>query len=252
MSTGDEVRKTKMNGKALIRKLLASTRLNQTRAYIKFYRMLRGNENISHLLEKTRAERFAKIYETGVWLNDRTTGALSGLGSELERTQSIREQLPKLLAEYSVESILDIGCGDWTWMRHVDMPCTYIGVDIVGSVISSNAKLFGNSRRSFRVLDAVEEALPDCDAILCREVIFHLSFSDSRRLIKNILKSQARYLFTTNDTDVDCNVDIRSGDFRFLNLRKKPYNFPEPVTCIPEDGVSKHRQLGVWRLDMLR
>jgi hypothetical protein len=67
-----------------------------------------------------------------------------------------------------------------------------------------------------------------------------------------MLSSGARYLLATTDFDVEINADIRSGDFRPLNLRKKPFCFPEPLMQISEDGVSKHRKLGVWLLSDLR
>lgn len=236
----------------LIRKIITVTGISRTRAYIKYYRMRRGSENISHLLEKERADRFAKIYKTGVWLNERNSGALSGFGSEVANTGEIRRELPKIIIQLGVKSLLDVGCGDWNWMRHIELPCEYIGVDIVTSVIDRNIVKFGGSGRSFMVLDAVAGPLPDCDAILLREVVFHLSFSDARSLIRNILQTRARYLFVTSDSDTNVNTDIRTGDFRDLNLKIKPFCFPETFIDIPDDGVRETRRIGVWKLDDLR
>lgn len=241
-----------MDFKPLIRRALSAIGLNRTRAYIRFYRMVRGNENISHLLERERADRFARIYRTGVWLNGRASGSLSGAGSELQSTRNIRRELPAILRQLDVRSILDVGCGDWNWMGHVDLPCEYVGVDIVRSVIEANSARFSGPTRRFITLDAVEEPLPSCQGILCREVIFHLSFTDSRRLINNMLNSGASYLLATTDSDVEINADIRSGDFRPLNLCRRPFHFPEPLLQIAEDGVSKHRKLAVWPLGSLR
>jgi hypothetical protein len=137
-------------------------------------------------------------------------------------------------------------------MRHLELPCEYVGIDIVASVIENNNARFQSPKRRFITLDAVAEQLPRCQAILCREVIFHLSFSDSRNLLKNMLSSGASYLLATTDSDVETNADVRSGDFRSLNLCKKPFCFPEPLMQISDDGVSKHRKLGVWLLSDLR
>ncbi len=237
--------------KECIKDAFAWTGLFHTRAYI-LYRLVRGRENITHLLQKKRADRFSKIYETGTWLNGRNSGSLSGSASEVLNTVKIREELPKILAQLEVTSLLDIGCGDWNWMRHIELPCKYIGVDIVPSVIRHNAAEFGSSNRKFMVLDAVEKPLPDCDAILCREVLFHLSFSDGLSLIKNTVQSRARYLLATSDMDTAINTDIRTGDFRFLNLRIKPFSFPEPVMDIVDDGICKDRRVYVWRLEDLK
>jgi SAM-dependent methyltransferase len=237
--------------KEWLKNAIAWTGIFRTRAYI-MYRMARGQENISHLLQEKRADRFYKIYENGVWLNGRDSGSLSGSGSEVENTSKIREELPKVLVQLEVKSLLDIGCGDWNWMQHVELPCKYIGVDLVPSVIQRNTIKFGSSSRKFMVLDAVEEPLPDCDAILSREVIFHLSFSDGLSLIKNVMQSHARYLFATSDPDKIINTDIRTGDFRFLNLERDPFRFPAPFMDILDDGLSKARRVCVWRLDDFR
>ena len=237
--------------KEYIKNVIAKTGLFHTRAYI-LYRLVRGRENITHLLQKKRANRFSKIYETGTWLNGRNSGSLSGSGSEVLNTGKIREELPKILAQLRVASLLDIGCGDWNWMRHIELPCKYIGVDIVPSVIRRNTAEFGSSNRKFIILDAVEEPLPDCDVILCREVLFHLSFSDGLSLIKNTLQSSARYLLATSDMDTEINNDIRTGDFRFLNLRRKPFSFPEPILNIVDDGISKSRRVVVWRIEDIK
>ena len=84
-----------MKIKNLIRKILNITGISRSRAYVKYFRMQRGNENISHLLEVDRADRFASIYKNKVWLNDRNSGSLSGFGSEISNTVKIRIMLPQ-------------------------------------------------------------------------------------------------------------------------------------------------------------
>lgn len=237
--------------KEIIKNIITITGIFRTRAYI-VYMMVRGRKNISHLLQKKRADRFSKIYENGVWLNGRDSGSLSGSGSEVANTSKIREELPKIIMQLEVKSLLDIGCGDWNWMQHIELPCKYTGVDLVPSVIQRNTIKFGSSSRKFMVLDAVEEPLPDCDAILCREVIFHLSFSDGLNLIKNAIQSHARYLLATSDLDTDMNIDIRTGDFRFLNLERSPFFFPTPIMRILDNNLSKERRVCVWRMDDLK
>lgn len=235
---------TKRDIKEFIR--MAISRLGLTRIYAK-YRLLRG-QNVSHLLINDRAGRFSKIYESGVWLNDRHSGSLSGLGSEIENTNNIRKGLPKLLEKLEAKNILDIGCGDLTWMRHTKLPCSYIGADIVSSVIEKNRSEFSTQDKSFIVLDAVTDVIPDCDAILCREILFHLSFKDAQSLINNLRKTDARYLLATSDSGTNLNADIITGDFRLLNLRKPPFNFPVPIEEIIDDELQEGRRIGVWSL----
>jgi len=236
--------------KNAVRTVIAATGLLRSRLYVK-YRVLRG-ANVSHLLIGDRAGRFSKIYQSGVWLSDNASVSLSGLGSELACTSNIRKELPKLLTEMKVKNLLDIGCGDWTWMRYMELPCDYVGADIVPAVIDKDRREFERAGRKFIILDAVTDPIPVCDAIICREVLFHLSLSDARALIRNILKSEALYLFATTDSATNINWDIITGDFRLLNLQAKPFYFPRPIDEILDDGHQELRRIAVWRLKDLR
>jgi hypothetical protein len=145
--------------------------------------------------------------------------------------------------------LLDIGCGDFTWMQHVDLGADYIGIDVVPSVISANENAFGSMTRTFHCIDAVDDPLPTADAVLCREVLFHLSFGDIERLVGNVRISGARYLIATSDTCTAFNANIRTGDYRLLNLRRRPFRFPRPQVWLPDDSRVGGRGLGVWSLE---
>ncbi len=55
----------------------------------------------------------------------------SGPGSSMSFTQVTRDYLYDVIERYSVRSIVDVACGDWNWMRHVDLAAlgveSYIG-----------------------------------------------------------------------------------------------------------------------------
>lgn len=208
-------------------------------------------QNVDHLLCASMAERFSAVYRNGVWLEGRPSGSRSGRGSELESTESIRRRIPELLESIGSRTLLDVGCGDFNWMKEVPLPCRYVGVDIVGDVIEANASLYGSARRSFQVLDATSGPLPPADTVLCREVLFHLSFRDIGRLIENVRNSGAAFLIATNDDALKLNADAISGDFRLLNLRKAPFFFGEPLLSIPDGGVDPDRVLAVWSVSAL-
>jgi hypothetical protein len=223
--------------------------LGLNRAYLRI-RRARG-ENVDHLFRPTLAERFSAIYQNRVWLNDRPSGSLSGLGSEWANTDRVREQLQPLLTELNTQTLLDVGCGDFLWMKEINLDCQYIGVDIVRDVIEANASLYGSARRSFQVLDATCDPLPPADTVLCRDVIFHLSFRDIWRLVENVRDSGASFLIATTDNALRLNADIISGDFRQRNLRKAPFYFPTPVLSIPDNGVVPDRVLAAWGVSEL-
>lgn len=203
---------------------------------------------LDHLAPAGRAERFAKIYADGVWKRGDDSVPASGDGSSLAATATIRDQLPGLLAQLDCQTLLDIGCGDFTWMRDVPLgSIDYIGLDIVPSVIDEDARLFASATRTFDVADATRDALPDADVILCREVLFHLSFDDIFSALSNMLATPRRYLILTTDDQTGFNSDIESGDFRILNLARRPFKFPPPAFAIEDAGAIAGRKLSVWK-----
>jgi SAM-dependent methyltransferase len=203
--------------------------------------------DVGHGLSGDRRDVFSSVYDQAVWLIGRAEGSRSGLGSEVRSTAGLRENLAGLLGNLGARSLLDVGCGDFTWMQHVDLSdIEYTGIDIVQSVIAADIKEFAAAGRRFLCLDAVEAALPGADVVLCREVLFHLSFADSQRLVANIVRSGAKHLIATSDSGTGFNADIKTGDFRVLNLRKRPYRLPQPLAWIADDSVLKGRALGVW------
>ena len=46
----------------------------------------------------------------------------SGGSSTLSATAAIRAALPRLLSDLGVAVLIDAPCGDFNWMRHVDLP----------------------------------------------------------------------------------------------------------------------------------
>jgi hypothetical protein len=213
-----------------------------------WYWKARGR-SVDHL-KGDRGGRFSTIYEKRYWSGDRADRpSLSGPGSTLPATASLRAALPPALQEMGAETLLDIGCGDFFWMREVDLPCKYIGIDIVQSVIDENQKNFGSDKRRFVCLDGVVDDLPKGDVAMCREVLFHLSSSDARALIDNIRKAGVKFVAATTDPATRFNSDIPSGSFREINLVRSPFNLGEPVSVLPDgDGPNTGRIMGVWAL----
>jgi hypothetical protein len=200
----------------------------------------------SHIIAGDRRERFAAIYKDKVWSYGKDDFPLSGEGSSLEATNALRNELPGLLSALGAKLLLDVGCGDFNWMSQIDLPCDYIGVDIVQSLIEENAARYALTSRAFLVADAVTEALPKADFVLCREVLFHLSISDAKSALRNMIATGCSHLVLTSDSETLFNADIESGDFRLLNLICRPFNLPTPIRKINDSAVNKGRFLGVW------
>src|SRR5215510_10574863 len=110
---------------------------------------------------------FSEIYRTNAW---RDPESVSGRGSTLARTNVITSHLPLLLQELNADSLIDAACGDFNWMRHVDLDSIkYIGVDIVPALIVRNRQLYQTDQRTFALQDITKDLLPGADVVLCRD-----------------------------------------------------------------------------------
>jgi hypothetical protein len=132
---------------------------------------------------------------------------------------------------------------------------SYIGADIVREMINSLNVKFGGCAVSFMHLDLIEEKFPLADLMICRDLLFHLSFEDTVKVLRNFLASGIPYILTSThvmDTRYS-NIDIVSGEFRLIDLFAPPYNFPSNPFARIEDWVPPHprRQLCLWSRDQV-
>jgi hypothetical protein len=203
---------------------------------------------------KTPETVFTDIYQKNSW-NGRES--VSGPGSDLDQTRAVRDQLPALLHELNIESMLDAPCGDFHWMKLVNLSgVQYLGGDIVAKLIEDNHSKYGSTSVSFRHIDIVRDELPRVDLILCRDCLIHLSFEHTRAALLNFKRSGSKYLLSTSYPRCRWNSDIVTGGVRSINLRLKPFDFPPPLKTITEstpfeqlaDNPELERILGLWSL----
>lgn len=186
--------------------------------------------------------------ENRYWGSDESR---SGEGSTLTQTEVIRREFPRLVADYQVQSVLDIPCGDFNWMRTVDPNISYTGADIVDEIVRANQEKYTCGNRSFVKLNLTRDDLPKTDLVLCRDCLFHFSEQDIFLALDRIKRSGSTYLLTTTNTAVIKKQDIVTGEFRRLNLQIPPFDFPEPLLLIDEKCPNPKipdKHIGLWRI----
>ena len=198
---------------------------------------LEGDAFSSHAMTTT----FHHIYASNAWDSQ---DSHSGRGSDLRQTDAIRTALPALLEEFGVKTLLDIPCGDFHWMRMLDLDVDYIGADVVEPLIADNNASFGNDRLCFRRLDIANDSLPRVDLVMCRDLLVHFSFLDALRAIQNLKRSGSTYLLTTTFIDRLDHRDIQTGQWRVINLQLPPFNFPPPLRLIREHCTEEGMDFG--------
>lgn len=192
-------------------------------------------------------QRFTYIYINKLW---GSTESLSGPGSTLLQTKNIRKKLPKLIQRYKIKSIFDAPCGDLNWMKYLfpKLSVQYIGADIVKDLILKNKKHFENKSTKFVHMNLLEEAFPKVNLMICRDCLFHFSYNDIRRVLENFIDAEIEYLLTTTFIHNRPNRDIVTGDFRRINLFKKPFYFDKNALYRIDDFVypQPKRQICLW------
>lgn len=191
---------------------------------------------------------FTDIYKKNAWGD---AESLSGPGSNLAQSQTVRAGLPGLIHELGARSVMDIPCGDYYWMKEVQLDVDrYVGADVIGELVEENRRNYGNSKTDFVCLDITRDRLPQVDLIICRDLLVHFNYRHIFRSIKNIKKSESKYLLTTTFVGFDRNEDILTGEWRPINLLKAPFNFPDPIKIIDEKYTagSSRKCLGLWKI----
>jgi len=218
--------------------------------------MRRAARRIWGWLETGDVQRkFTAFYRNNTF---RGRESVSGEGSSLEQTATIRAELPKLISEIGATSFLDAPCGDFHWMQHVELGVEkYFGVDVVEDLIAANQRRYGSATRQFMCLNLIEDVPPIADLALCRDCLVHLNFESAGRIVRNFKRSGTRYLLSTTFVGHENNQDLWKGDiWRTLNLELPPFNFPKPLKLINENctegaGAYGDKCLGLWRLSDL-
>jgi len=210
--------KAKFNRDGLLSLCIAIARYPfQIKERIKYQKML--------TLEDPK-ERFSEIYKNNFWSS---AESLSGSGSEITYTEPLREWLVSNIPKLMVKDFVDAPCGDFNWMKLVlpSIDVNYIGLDIVDSVINKNKSKYASSKIDFRVANICEDEIPDCDIIMVRDCLFHLSYEDINNLLGNLARTNYKYLLTTTHKVENGfrNSNIITGDCRIIDLFNEPFNF---------------------------
>lgn len=164
---------------------------------------------------------FETIYRANVW------GAGSGDGSLEENTREYRIFLQSFLRLNGIKKVLDFGCGDWQFSRHIDWSgIDYLGVDVSETALGL-ARPFQAANVRFSRASEFQDALPDADLLIVKDVFQHWSNDDIQRFIPEMRRF--RYSLVTNgfqrtSPPLADNEDIPAGGWRPIDLTAPPFS----------------------------
>ena len=214
-------------------------------------------------------EKFSNIFHDNRFHGSKS---LSGRGSDLDQTRKIELEIPQILKDFNVGSVLDVPCGDQNWITRIDFRhISYLGADIVPSLIKRNIELYGTESRHFIELDLTKVVPPKVDLILCRDLFVHLDTDSINSCLRNIRASGSTYFLSTTFTNSRRYKNLPLSDLRLskrfpflangaawrpINLQLAPFFLSAPLRLLNEDctegnGKFSDKSLGLWTIEDL-
>jgi len=176
-------------------------------------RRLKADIEVSRNRHLSAQDVFTKVYTDGMWGGDPGT-FFSGPGSNEEAARPYAEFVIRFMAERNVKSVVDLGCGDFrVGGLIVASGVSYVGVDVVESLIAENTRRFASPTVRFQCADITSDPLPDGEVCLVREVFQHLSNAQVSATLARL--SKYKYVLIT---------EVHPEDFRHYRInRDKPH-----------------------------
>lgn len=164
-----------------------------------------------------------KKFQTVKW-----NGHVCGKGSIFKNTKNIRNLLTKVVEQFDIYTIADVGAGDLSWIHSTKWPheVKYTPYDLVPrhpDVIQ---------------FDITSQIVPPNDLILCRYVLNHIEPDELRHEAQDLLKrSKSKYILMTLTPRKEQHFDKIWGSTSLIPL-------------VREGLGGKHDwHYGLWRLN---
>ena len=192
---------------------------------------------------------FTSIFKSKHWVQkDKNLSkddiSISGHGSNINTKQfkNLSSNLRKFLNIYSVNSILDMSCGDFLWMNQIlkNKKLKYLGVDIVEDLITKNKQNYLDKNINFHVSDVTNFLTEEnYDLVFMRDFFIHITNEDIFKILNNISKMNIKY-FAFENYEINKNVNTEVGKHRKVNLQIEPFNLEKPIYSFKDYEEDKY------------
>lgn len=156
--------------------------------------------------------------------------------NSIQKSQKLLTQLPALLKQLGITSIVDCGCGDF-WLNKTDLSgIQYTGLDIVKPLIEENQKLYTTDTIRFAVANVCMDPPFDADLWIARDVLCLWTIQDCVSFFEKFLESSAKYIALTSIEVQENPQEDVLGIWKRQNVRIEPFNLPTPLFTL-DDGM---------------
>jgi len=161
---------------------------------------------------------FNKIYKYNLW------GFGSGTGSIAYNNKEYINFITKFIKEHNIESIVDIGCGDWQLFSKINLNSTrYIGIDTVKEVVTQNIQKYSSPNIKFICQNVLDDFTPPNAALyIVKDVLQHWSNDNIDKFFYIMKNTRFKYILIINDTTfINLNkLNIKNGFYRPFDISK--------------------------------
>lgn len=165
-------------------------------------------------------------------------GTGSGVGSHPAYCEGYVRFLENFMRRHNIRRVLDWGCGDWQFSKHVAWgDVLYVGVDVVPGLVARLDAEYATKMRAFVLPDnlIVDLTMSVTDLIICKDVFMHLPDADVQKLLTRFARAP-HALITNNRQTHGANTDGELGGYRALDLRLPPFSIAgREVYTFPPD-----------------
>lgn len=165
-----------------------------------------------------------------------------GGGSKVINMQNAIREVPRILRDFEVTSIMELGCGDLNFAKNAIFPSgiPYVGADIQRRETWDNYP-------NLELIEANAEEMTgfEADLVICRDFFIHLPTEAALGIMNKI---KARLLLATSYDKADNakRMDKPSAGFRAIDMTTAPFKLGKPERRIEE--YVKGKYLGLWRM----
>lgn len=164
-----------------------------------------------------------------------------GGGSKVSENIDTILFMDAIIETYRPVTIVDLGCGDFNWMRFVDLSdAYYLGCDWV---FHNDMTIHEADNINFVKCNIAEFKIPSCSIIVCKDVLIHMTNEQTMAVLGNIRKSKSKFLLATSYDVPDNNRVI--NNYAPLNMEKDPFNMGSPISSLK---LKAGKQFNLYKL----
>lgn len=154
--------------------------------------------------------------------------------------------LAQLLARQGVRTLVDVGCGDTTWLDPITAELDwYVGLDIAERVLERNRhRLRARATHFFAFSDLREMTPPKSDALLCIDVLGAVGRTEGVEILRRLAQSGSKMLWAS--------LPLLPSASRFAPHAAPgttPVVIPPPLEVVNVGRSKGVTRIGVWSVE---